>query len=237
MSIINPTTAHQLHSHAEPSRALLAAPKAAFSAHARPSISLLKPSPSSVDQFFRATKLGSSHVVRRARFGGNAIKASIATTSETTVTVKAVVTVQTTFGGTLSNLGVSRGVDDIADLFGKSLLLELVSSDLDPNSEKEKTLTAYAHRGKKQDDELQYEATFKVSEAFGEVGAVLIENEHHKEMFFKEIVLHGLPDGRSPSVATLGCIPIILAIPNTKRVKQLREKDLENQRGDGTGRA
>ncbi|KAK9170127.1 hypothetical protein Syun_002267 [Stephania yunnanensis] len=196
MSIINPTTAHQLHSHAEPSRALLAAPKAAFSAHARPSISLLKPSPSSVDQFFRATKLGSSHVVRRARFGGNAIKASIATTSETTVTVKAVVTVQTTFGGTLSNLGVSRGVDDIADLFGKSLLLELVSSDLDPNSEKEKTLTAYAHRGKEADDELQFEATFKVSEAFGE--------------------------SYLPSQTPSG-------------LKQLREKDLENQRGDGTG--
>ncbi|KAK9123061.1 hypothetical protein Sjap_012663 [Stephania japonica] len=248
MSIINPT-AHQLNSQVEPSRALLAAPKATLLAHARSSISLVKPRPSSVEQFFKATKLGCGHVVRRARFGGNAIRASVATTSDTIVTVKAVVTVQYTFGGMLSNLGLSRGLDDIADLFGKSLLLELVSSDLDPKSGEEKTLTAYAHRGKEVDDELQYEATLQVSGAFGEVGAVLIENEHHKEMFFKKIVLHGLSNGPvtfscnswvhskfdNPQKRIFFSDKSYLPSETPSGLKELRERDLENQRGDGTG--
>jgi hypothetical protein len=34
-------------------------------------------------------------------------------------------------GGLLSNLGLSRGLDDVTDLFGKSILLELVSTELD----------------------------------------------------------------------------------------------------------
>lgn len=50
-----------------------------------------------------------------------------------TITVKAVVTVQPTVTGFFKNLGIDRGLDDIQDLLGKSLLLELVSAELDPS--------------------------------------------------------------------------------------------------------
>lgn len=50
-----------------------------------------------------------------------------------TLTVKAVVTVQPTVTGFFQNLGIDRGLDDIQDLLGKSLLLELVSAELDPS--------------------------------------------------------------------------------------------------------
>jgi hypothetical protein len=49
------------------------------------------------------------------------------------VIMKAVVTVQTTIGGVFAHLGVKRGMDDITDLLGKTLLLELVSAELDPS--------------------------------------------------------------------------------------------------------
>lgn len=62
----------------------------------------------------------------------NSIKA-IATSTEKSVRVKAVVTVKPTVGGFLSNISLQRGLDDIGDLFGKSLLLELVSAELDPS--------------------------------------------------------------------------------------------------------
>ena len=43
-------------------------------------------------------------------------------------------TVKLTVSGFLSNLvGLSHGLDDVADLLGKSLLLEVVSSELDPS--------------------------------------------------------------------------------------------------------
>ena len=45
-----------------------------------------------------------------------------------------------------------------------------------------------------------YETDFKVPLDFGEVGAVLIENEHHTEMYLKDIVLDGLPN--SPVLLT-----------------------------------
>lgn len=45
------------------------------------------------------------------------------------------------------------------------------------------------------DKEVSYQADIKVPEGFGEIGAVLIENEHHLEMYVKTIILTGLPTG------------------------------------------
>ena len=47
------------------------------------------------------------------------------------VSVKAVVTVKVTTGEFFSNLGLTKPVDDFTDLFGKTLLLELISAELD----------------------------------------------------------------------------------------------------------
>jgi lipoxygenase len=64
----------------------------------------------------------------------NNIKAVASTTeNEKATSVEAIVTVKITVGGFLSNLGIDRGLDDIKDLLGKTLLLELVSAELDPS--------------------------------------------------------------------------------------------------------
>ncbi|KAF7849072.1 hypothetical protein BT93_L1275 [Corymbia citriodora subsp. variegata] len=54
-------------------------------------------------------------------------------TIERFTSVKAVVTVKPSTGGFFSELGISGGLDKITDLIGKTLLLELVSAELDPS--------------------------------------------------------------------------------------------------------
>ncbi|CAN0891903.1 Linoleate 13S-lipoxygenase 2-1, chloroplastic [Linum grandiflorum] len=172
--------------------------------------------------------------------------------------VKALVTVKETIGGMLASLGIERGLDDIKDLLGQTLLLELVSADLDPKTEMEKpTVEAYAHRvAKKKGDgegrrEVKYEAEFEVQgDEFGEVGGIFVENEHHKEMYLSHILLDGFPNG--PIHFT--CDSWIHSKFTDKRkrffftsksylpqktpggVKRLREEELVHLRGNGMGK-
>ncbi|KAL5765033.1 hypothetical protein ACOSQ2_017627 [Xanthoceras sorbifolium] len=131
------------------------------------------------------------------RFSPNKIKAvaTPAVSTEKSLSIKAVVTVKQTVGGFLSILTIDR--DDIQDWLGKSLLLELVSAELDPKTGAEKaTIKDYAHKtGTEKDGDVTYEAEFEVPVDFGELGAIFVENEHHKEMFLKDVVLDGFPNG------------------------------------------
>lgn len=43
--------------------------------------------------------------------------------------------------------------------------------------------------------EVKYEGEFEVAANFGEIGAILVENQHRKEMFMKEIILDGVLTG------------------------------------------
>lgn len=55
------------------------------------------------------------------------------------------------------------------------------------------SIKAYAHKEVEGEESVEYVADFIIPEDFGEIGAVLVENEHHTEMFLETIVLHGLP--------------------------------------------
>ena len=61
-------------------------------------------------------------------------------------------------------------------------------------------MTAFAHRTLV---EGRYEAEFQVPASFGPVGAVLVENEHHKETFIREIRL--VTAGDPSSAVTFDC--------------------------------
>lgn len=70
----------------------------------------------------------------RVSFKPTKIKAVASLAEESTaIKVKAVVTVKQTIGGLMTSVGIERGLDDIKDLLGKTLLLELVSAELDPS--------------------------------------------------------------------------------------------------------
>ncbi|KAF8395884.1 hypothetical protein HHK36_019839 [Tetracentron sinense] len=184
---------------------------------------------------------------------GNIIKAEVSSTTSTTeksIKVKAIVTVQVTVGGFFSNLGLTRGLDDISDLLGKSLLLELVSANLDPKSGREKaTVKDYALRLGQEENEVKYESDFVVPPDFGDIGAILVENEHHKEMFIKNIVLDGFPNGTvnvscdswvhskfdNPEKRIFFTNKSYLPSDTPDGLKRMREKELEILRGTGVG--
>ncbi|XP_022943468.1 linoleate 13S-lipoxygenase 2-1, chloroplastic-like [Cucurbita moschata] len=177
------------------------------------------------------------------------IKASsVASSTEKPLSVKALVTVQRTLG---SGLYLERGLDDIADLFGKSLVVELVSAEVDPATGLEKaTIRHYAHKEDTEGDEITYEADFKIPPDFGIIGAIFVENEHHKEMYVKDIVLEGHPIGPLHFVCSSWVNEKDL--PDSKRVffttksylpsntpeglKKLREEELKAVRGNGVGK-
>nr|XP_010943567.1 probable lipoxygenase 8, chloroplastic [Elaeis guineensis] len=165
-------------------------------------------------------------------------------------TLKAVATVKMTVGGLLSNLGLSRALDVTADLLGKSLLLELVSAEVDPKTGLEKeTIQAYAHKGSQDTDDINYECDFTIPKGFGEIGAVLVTNEHHQEMFLKDVTLNS----DDSTTLTISCNSWVHAKSDNleKRIfftnksylpaqtpsglRRLRSKELENKRGDGRG--
>lgn len=58
-----------------------------------------------------------------------------------------------------------------------------------------KTIKGNAEKKGKEDDEVKYEATFDLPKDFGNVGAVLVQNEHRKEMFLQSIEVDGFPGG------------------------------------------
>ncbi|PHT59204.1 Linoleate 13S-lipoxygenase 2-1, chloroplastic [Capsicum baccatum] len=174
----------------------------------------------------------------------NSTKAVLST--EKSTGVKVVVTVQKQV-----NISLSRGLDDIGDLLGKSLLLWIVAAELDPKTGTEKpNIKAFAHRGKDVDGDTHYEADFSnIPEDFGEVGAILIENEHHKEMYVKNIVIDGFPHGKvnitcnswvhskfdNPDKRVFFTNKSYLPSQTPSGVKRLREGELVTVRGDGVG--
>ncbi|KAG8389058.1 hypothetical protein BUALT_Bualt02G0189800 [Buddleja alternifolia] len=159
-------------------------------------------------------------VPRPATTGIKAVLAS----SEKPTNVKAIITVLRTLGGALS---LSQGLDIITDLLGKSLLVELVAAELDPKSDLEKaTIKSYAHKAGTDNNEIYYESSFEIPEDFGEVGAIMIQNEHHKEIFVKNIVLDGFP---------CGSVESYLPSQTPSGLKRYRENELIILRGDGQG--
>lgn len=175
---------------------------------------------------------------------------AVASGAQKEVAVKGAVTVLLTVGGFLSNLGWTRGLDDISDLLGKTLLLELVSAELDPKTGKEKpTIKAYAHRKSAKDSEVKYEVDFTIPPDFGMIGAVLVENEHHKEIYLKKMVFDGLPQGQinvtcgsyihskfdNPEKRVFFTNKSYLPSDTPGGLKKLRLKELEILRGNGQG--
>ncbi|KAL6661765.1 hypothetical protein ACP70R_001149 [Stipagrostis hirtigluma subsp. patula] len=180
------------------------------------------------------------------------------------VLVRAFATVKVAVGGLLNSLRPSRAIDDAKDVIRWSLYLELVSCDLDAGSGQEKrTLRSYVRRvDAAADDNVSYAAAFKfnVPASFGPIGAVLVTNEHHSELFLEDVRLSSAAsDGGGadapllvirckswiqPKSSGAGVAPtkrvffvnkVYLPIQTPPGLQSYREKDLEHKRGDGRG--
>ncbi|CAA0833443.1 Lipoxygenase 2- chloroplastic [Striga hermonthica] len=181
---------------------------------------------------------------------------SSAATGKATRSLRAVVTVLQTAGSTvLSHLGLSRGLlaDGISGLLGKTLLVELVAAELDLQSGQEKlTIGSHASKIGNDDNETYYESTFEIPEDFGEIGAVIMENEQRNEIFVKDILilqdLSGGPvhvtcnswvqptDDKNPEKRVFFINKSYLPSHTPSGLKRYREKELVVLRGDGQGK-
>ncbi|KAG7951019.1 hypothetical protein I3843_13G145100 [Carya illinoinensis] len=186
--------------------------------------------------------------VRIAFVPGN-IKAEGTSSTEKPTSVKAIVTVKLTVGGFLSDVLVLNK-DDITDWLGKTLLLELVSAQLDPKTGLEKeTIKGYAQQKSHDEGEVKFESDFEVPSDFGEVGAIFVENERSKEMYLKDITLNGFPNGPVnfscdswvhskddyPYKRVFFANKSYLPSETPKGLKRLREQELITLRGNGEG--
>uniref|UniRef100_A0A2N9HGW0 Lipoxygenase n=1 Tax=Fagus sylvatica TaxID=28930 RepID=A0A2N9HGW0_FAGSY len=175
---------------------------------------------------------------------------AVASTTEKASSVKAIVTVKHTIGGLLSKFGIESGLDIIKDLLGETLVLELVSTELDPYTGlKKDTIKGYAHKFSEEVEEVKYESSFEVPFDFGQVGAVIVENEHHKEKYLQDIILNGFPNGPvhvncnswvhskydNPQKRVFFANKSYLPSQTPSGLRRLREEELLVLRGNGQG--
>ncbi|XP_042514262.1 linoleate 13S-lipoxygenase 2-1, chloroplastic-like [Macadamia integrifolia] len=86
--------------------------------------------------------------------------------------------------------------------------------------------------GKNDKGDAKHESKSEVPATFGDVGAVLVENEHPTELFIRTIILNGSHTG--PLTITCNSWSY-LPSQTPSGLRKLREKELENLRGDGKG--
>ncbi|GAB2276978.1 hypothetical protein Dimus_011687 [Dionaea muscipula] len=170
------------------------------------------------------------------------------------IDVKAIVRVKLTVLGFFKNLGIGQGLDGVADLLLQDAFqLELLSIELDPRTPglEKQPIKAYARRdiNQKEEDEVRYEAHFSVPADCGEIGAILVQNEHRREQFLEDIVLTGLPYGdvtiycdswvhskfENPEKRIFFTNKSYLPSQTPGGLKRFRERELENLRGNGEG--
>ncbi|XP_010265848.1 PREDICTED: linoleate 13S-lipoxygenase 2-1, chloroplastic-like [Nelumbo nucifera] len=169
-------------------------------------------------------------------------------TKEKVVTVNAVVNVKLT--GLLSNLGLGKVEDTINDVQGEKLLLELVSAELDPKTGLEKkTVRGHVDWVSQDGEDAKYQGKFDVPTSFGDVGAVLVQNEFGKEIFLKDVVLGGISQAPvhivcnswvhsksdNPEKRIFFINKSYLPSQTPSGLKTLRQKELESLRGNGKG--
>ncbi|KAH0937908.1 hypothetical protein HID58_005369 [Brassica napus] len=152
--------------------------------------------------------------------------------------------------GLLESLSWSRPLDVITDIRGRSLLVELISAETDTRTVMEEgPVEDYAQRVWFESRNEKYECVFDMPEDFGTVGAIRVQNQHHREMFIKEMKLE-LPSGSVTFTCNSWVTP--KSIDPTKRIffsnksylpsatpeplKKLRKEELETLQGNNRER-
>ncbi|TKV97883.1 hypothetical protein SEVIR_9G523500v4 [Setaria viridis] len=146
-------------------------------------------------------------------------------------------------------------LDALWDMVGRSVALELISTKIHPRTKKpmqsgQASIKDWCQKRGVKGEHVVYTAEFMVDSDFGEPGAITVANRHHREFFLESIVVEGgLPCG-PVHFACNSWVQTTRELP-TKRVffsnkpylpsetppglRELRDKELKDLRGDGTG--
>ncbi|KAJ7011529.1 linoleate 13S-lipoxygenase 3-1 [Populus alba x Populus x berolinensis] len=220
------------------------------------------------NQFLGSPVLVPSQQIRRQEQLKRAVRAPVAAISEdiiktnnkTTVPekavnfkVRAVVTVRNKHKEDLKETIVKQ-LDSLTDKIGRNVVLELISTDVDPKSKeprrsKPAALRDWSKKSNLKAERVHYTAEFTVDSNFGVPGAITVINKHQQEFFMESITIEGFACGPvhfpcnswiqskkdHPGKRILFSNKPYLPSETPAGLRALREKELRDLRGDGKG--
>ncbi|KAK8967429.1 putative lipoxygenase 5 [Platanthera guangdongensis] len=149
---------------------------------------------------------------------------------------------------------IETQLDAFADRIGQNILFQLIGTEIDPRTKRAKTSkeTALKDWYRKKDlktEKVVYTAEFTVDSGFGEPGAIAVLNKHHKEFYLESIVVEGFPCGPvlftcdswvqslkdQPKQRIFFANKPYLPSETPMALRELRERELKEMRGDGKG--
>ncbi|CAM8910741.1 unnamed protein product [Rhodiola kirilowii] len=178
-----------------------------------------------------------------------------AVVSEKAVTfkVRAVVTVRNKNKEDMKET-LAKHLDNFAEKFGRNVGLELVSTEFDPktqkpNKTKEAVIMDWFKKANARAERVNYTAEFVVDSKFGIPGSILVANRHQKEFFLESITIEGFACGPvhfpcnswvqsqrdHPEKRIFFSNKPYLPHETPAGLQTLREEELRDLRGDGSG--
>ncbi|XP_010932453.2 putative lipoxygenase 5 [Elaeis guineensis] len=149
---------------------------------------------------------------------------------------------------------IARQLDAFSDKLGRNIVLELVSTEIDPRSQRPKTskqavLRDWFEKKNAKGERVVYIAEFMVDSSFGTPGAITVLNRHQREFFLESIVVEGFACGAvhfscyswvqptriHPNQRVFFSNKPYLPSETPPGLKELRGRELKELRGDGTG--
>ncbi|PQM42076.1 linoleate 13S-lipoxygenase 3-1 chloroplastic [Prunus yedoensis var. nudiflora] len=167
--------------------------------------------------------------------------------------VRAVVTVRNKIKEDLKET-ISKHLDALTEKIGRNVALELISTEIDtrtkaPKKSSEGVLKDWSKKSNLKAERVNYTAEFMVDSNFGIPGAITVTNKHQKEFFLETITLEGFACGPlhfpvnswmqskkdHPEKRIVFCNKPYLPNQTPEGLRELRQKELKNLRGDGSG--
>ncbi|KAJ6348078.1 hypothetical protein OIU76_004539 [Salix suchowensis] len=167
--------------------------------------------------------------------------------------VRALVTVRNKHREDLKETIVKQ-LDALTDNIGRNVVLQLISTEVDPKSKepkrsREAALRDWSKKSNIKAERVHYTAEFTVDSDFGVPGAITVSNKHQREFFLETITIDGFACGpvhfpcsswvqsrkHHPSERIFFSNKPYLPSETPAGLRALREKELRNLRGDGEG--
>ncbi|CAN1828042.1 Linoleate 13S-lipoxygenase 3-1, chloroplastic [Linum perenne] len=168
-------------------------------------------------------------------------------------TVRAVVTIRNKNKEDFKESFVKQ-LDALTDKIGRNVVLELISNELDPKTRapkrsKRAVLKDWSKKSNVKAERVHYSADFILDSDFGVPGAITVSNKHQREFFLETITLEGFASGpvhfpcnswvqstkHHPAKRIFFSNEPYLPSETPSGLRALRERELKDLRGDGTG--
>ncbi|CAN1287467.1 Linoleate 13S-lipoxygenase 3-1, chloroplastic [Linum perenne] len=164
-------------------------------------------------------------------------------------TVRAVVTIRNKNKEDFKESFVKQ-LDALTDKIGRNVVLELISNELDPTKRsKRAVLKDWSKKSNVKAERVHYSADFILDSDFGVPGAITVSNKHQREFFLETITLEGFASGpvhfpcnswvqstkHHPAKRIFFSNEPYLPSETPSGLRALRERELKDLRGDGTG--